>query len=99
MKKKEILIFIGLLLMTCVGLFVHGYIIKKHEEVRISRASLHNPPHSVGSSCLSGGETIAILKKYLDNTDHWVYDVMMLDDESIPVHIGVPHSSIKYCEE
>jgi hypothetical protein len=79
--------------------FITGYVVKKHDEVRVIRASLKTPPHTVGSNCLMGGESIAILKRYLDNSDHWVYDVMVLDDESMMAKNSIIHKSIKYCEE
>ena len=96
-ELKMIIILVGVII---VAFWSHYYIIKKHEEVRISRASIHTPPHTVGSNCLMGGESIAILKKYLDKDDLWVYDVMVLDDEKeTTARLGVTHKSIKYCEE
>ena len=100
MMKSKVMIVAALTFVLGLAYFITGYIVKKHEEVRITRASVQATPHTVGSNCLMGGESVAILKKYLDNGDHWVYDVMILDDEVVvPTKTGVPHKSIKHCEE
>jgi len=101
MMKSKVMIVAALTFVLGLAYFITGYIVKKHEEVRITRASIQATPYTIGSSCLMGGESVAILKKYLDSNNQWLYDVMVLDSEgtNIPVRMRVSHKSIGYCVE
>ena len=93
--------FILAILSLVVWYYSMGAIIEKYGEVMVARVSIKNPPYTIGSNCLMGGESVAILKKYLDSNNQWLYDVMVLDSEGtkIPVRMRVSHKSIGYCVE
>jgi len=99
--REEIIIISVILIVVILSFSLSGYLIKRYGEVMVARISIKNPAYTIGSNCLMGGESVAILKKYLDSNNQWLYDVMVLDSEGtkIPVRMGVSHKSIGYCVE